>query len=313
MKKILVIRYGGVGDVITTLPVLKSLKKSGYTVVFASNSRYKTLLEKYTEIDGFISVDSPFFIPLFSGEKSDNIFSFLSQFDFIISYTDEEELFSWTLKKLFKGKIIFHSVKPEEIKEHIIEYVLKPIYGIASCICTIPEIKIKYSSKEFFVIHPGSGSPYKNWSREKFLYTYKETSKGLKGLIILGYAEKDQRDFWYKNIPSSDIAELEKIEQVVYYAERSYFYLGNDSGISHLFSAAGVPSFVIFGPTSPHIWSPRGKNVKIIYKNVQCSPCTIEKRKQCKEQICLDSIDITSVIDAIKEYGKEHKLQKWTV
>jgi ADP-heptose:LPS heptosyltransferase len=33
-------------------------------------------------------------------------------------------------------------------------------------------------------------------------------------------------------------------------------YLGNDSGISHLAGACGIPLLVLFGPTDPTIWRP---------------------------------------------------------
>lgn len=41
-------------------------------------------------------------------------------------------------------------------------------------------------------------------------------------------------------------------------------YIGNDSGITHLAAAVGVPTIALFGPTDPAIWAPRGKHVKII-------------------------------------------------
>jgi heptosyltransferase-2 len=40
-------------------------------------------------------------------------------------------------------------------------------------------------------------------------------------------------------------------------------YVGNDSGISHLAAAMGVPSVVLFGPTSPVHWAPLGARVEI--------------------------------------------------
>jgi ADP-heptose:LPS heptosyltransferase len=41
-------------------------------------------------------------------------------------------------------------------------------------------------------------------------------------------------------------------------------YLGNDSGITHLAGACGVPTIALFGPTDPLIWGPRGAKVKVI-------------------------------------------------
>jgi heptosyltransferase III len=41
-------------------------------------------------------------------------------------------------------------------------------------------------------------------------------------------------------------------------------YIGNDSGITHLAAAVGIPVIALFGPTSPDIWAPRGPNVTVL-------------------------------------------------
>ncbi|MCM8821185.1 MAG: glycosyltransferase family 9 protein, partial [Candidatus Omnitrophica bacterium] len=151
----------------------------------------------------------------------------------------------------------------------------------------------------------GSGSIHKNWDKERFLEVYKRLSTGMKGIILLGYAEKQQYDFWHKNISPSCVAEPEKIGDIISYIKKAYFYIGNDSGISHLFAAGGVPSIVIFGPTSPFIWTPLGKNVKILYKGERCSPCSVAQRQLCKHKTCLNSITTDDVIKAIDKLWKK--------
>jgi heptosyltransferase-3 len=42
------------------------------------------------------------------------------------------------------------------------------------------------------------------------------------------------------------------------------FYVGNDSGITHLAAACGIPTIALFGPTDPRIWAPRGPTVRVI-------------------------------------------------
>ena len=41
-------------------------------------------------------------------------------------------------------------------------------------------------------------------------------------------------------------------------------FIGNDSGITHLAAAVGVPTVAVFGPTDPAVWGPRGKSVCIV-------------------------------------------------
>jgi len=79
-------------------------------------------------------------------------------------------------------------------------------------------------------------------------------------------------------------------------------FLGNDSGISHLAAALGVPSFVIFGPTNANIWKPWGREVRTFIPKVSCAPCSDEERRNCLERICLQSIDPHQVAKKLKNW-----------
>ena len=46
--------------------------------------------------------------------------------------------------------------------------------------------------------------------------------------------------------------------------ERATLYVGTDTGVSHLAAATGTPSVVIFGPTNPERYAPRGRAVEIL-------------------------------------------------
>ncbi len=41
-------------------------------------------------------------------------------------------------------------------------------------------------------------------------------------------------------------------------------YLGNDSGVSHLAAALGTPCLLLFGPTEPRVYAPKGPAVRVI-------------------------------------------------
>jgi len=41
-------------------------------------------------------------------------------------------------------------------------------------------------------------------------------------------------------------------------------YLGNDSGVSQLAGALGVPTVVLFGPSDPRVWRPVGPAVRVV-------------------------------------------------
>lgn len=94
-----------------------------------------------------------------------------------------------------------------------------------------------------------------------------------------------------------------KITEVVEIAKKTIKYIGNDSGITHLFSILGVETIAIFGPTLPDIWAPKGENVKIVYKDVGCNGCDYEKMKNCSDRKCLNSIKLEDILPFFSEPG----------
>jgi heptosyltransferase-3 len=47
---------------------------------------------------------------------------------------------------------------------------------------------------------------------------------------------------------------------------RCRFFVGNDSGITHLAGYLGIPTLALFGPTDFRIWGPVGRRVEILWK-----------------------------------------------
>jgi len=311
MKKVLIIREGALGDLILTLPVVQSLKKEDFNVSVAGKGVYKNFFEKYSEIDKFYPFGSSFFLPIFSGEKTNQIKKFFNHFDIIIFYGREEEIAGKTLKEIFKKKIIFHTVEKDKLKVHITDYLLLPVEKILKNIVRTPVIKRKKEKEEMFVIHPGSGSKNKNYGKERFFEVVKKL-KNEKLKVLLGPAEYDDFEWWKEKIGDGNIVKTESLEKVITLAGKTKIYLGNDSGITHLFAACEVKTIAIFGPTSPFIWSPRGKNVKVVFKEVGCNPCDELKMRKCKNKICFDRIkaaDIINVIENLKgENGKTNHI-----
>jgi heptosyltransferase-2 len=42
------------------------------------------------------------------------------------------------------------------------------------------------------------------------------------------------------------------------------FFIGHDSGISHIAAAAGARCLLLFGPTDPSIWAPANEKVTVL-------------------------------------------------
>lgn len=144
------------------------------------------------------------------------------------------------------------------------------------------------SGRPLVAIHPGSGGRRKCWDPEKyerviemlrekmnpfFLILHGPAEEGL-GARIQGMAAEDVLPVSGKELP-----------EVYSLLGLCDLYLGNDSGISHLAALSGCGVVSIFGPTDPAIWSPRGRSVRVITPEADCSPC--DRSAACNNRICL--------------------------
>lgn len=107
------------------------------------------------------------------------------------------------------------------------------------------------------LIHPGSGSPAKNWPIARFREVAARLEReGFPVQWILGPAD-------HLEVPGPCLRGVDLLTLAGGLAG-SRLYLGNDSGVSHLAAAVGCPAVVIFGPTDAVVWAPAGERVTVV-------------------------------------------------
>jgi heptosyltransferase-2 len=116
-------------------------------------------------------------------------------------------------------------------------------------------------------VHPGSGSPRKNWPLEKWRALGRTLLESGAQLILVGgeadeprvaalcQAWKDAPILVARHLPLPELAAI---------LARCRLFLGHDSGISHLAAATGAPCLLLFGPTDPAIWAPANPQVRVL-------------------------------------------------
>ncbi len=101
------------------------------------------------------------------------------------------------------------------------------------------------------IIHPFSGSPRKNWP----LASFEEVARRLP-LAVEWTAGPEET--------LTQATRFENLLDLARWLAGAQLYIGNDTGITHLAAAVGIPVIALFGPTSPAIWAPRGDTVKVL-------------------------------------------------
>ena len=115
----------------------------------------------------------------------------------------------------------------------------------------------------FLAVHPGSGSPRKNWPAERFAALVTALSPDRPWLLVEGPADAEATAP-LSRLPSVVRARELPVRVLGAVLARAGLYVGNDSGVSHLAAAFGAPTVALFGPTDPAQWSPVGPRVTVV-------------------------------------------------
>ncbi len=120
------------------------------------------------------------------------------------------------------------------------------------------------------LLHPGTGGLRKIWPLKKWwaLVRFLRGYDRCPICMTLGPADERLKDF-AKAVKELGVVVIERISLPTLAALMSEcrLFIGSDSGVSHLAALVGIPTAVIFGPTNPDVWAPRGSHVRIVREN----------------------------------------------
>jgi heptosyltransferase-2 len=286
ISKILIIRGGALGDFILTIPLLHSLRKSFLEshIELMANTSFAPLTRGY--INNWESIEKNGIWNYFCENKElpFELSDYFSKFDLIVLLRpDKEGVFKKNLERSGVRNIIYKDPAsvPDEI--HFSRYLIDSLLplgitanGYKPNINFIDE-ELRFAegffennelAEDVVAIHPGSGSEKKNWMAERFAGVANILSKkGMKVILISGPAdEKEKENFLNKVNFKPIIAENIPLMKLAAILKRCAFYIGNDSGITHLSALTGVNTFAIYAPTNPATWRPLGENITVIKK-----------------------------------------------
>jgi ADP-heptose:LPS heptosyltransferase len=282
---ILVIRSGAIGDTILMSVVFQALRRhlpQAYIAAIGVVERLQ-LINTPGLLDQIASIDMPGVSELFIPNTvlPAHLNAYFQRFDTILFYsTDPERIATRNLCKFCaQGVHRFDPFLPDDARQHITEYLLSTLrcLGIAAT-GFIPEIALPAQTVPFPVlssdrlrvaIHGGSGRPQKNWAARHFseLCQRLHQTFAAQVLVIAGPAEEEAARLIADHLPGQAVQVLRDLTlaSVAAALRTCQLYIGNDSGLSHLAAALGIPTVVIFGPSDPKVWRPIGKDVHVLH------------------------------------------------
>ena len=79
--------------------------------------------------------------------------------------------------------------------------------------------------------------------------------------------------------------------------------VAGEFGPAHFAAASGLPTVVLFGPETPHLYRPLGNSIPI-YAGLACSPCVSagnHRKSACADNVCMQAISAEQVFKTVNE------------
>jgi heptosyltransferase III len=260
-KRALVIRVGALGDLLLTRRLTYSLYGSGFHTTLLAPLRHASLLEADPWIEGVLDSESPRFAAAFAGTWPASP----REFDHALVISESADLISSAKAAAKEALAILPRPEREDASialqwAEAARSVCEPFAGRIPALSTAGGAIVSGASGAT-LIHPGSGSPAKNWPMERFAELSRRLERaGHRVMWIRGPAEADvPREFhegpWIEKPGLRDLAAT---------LAAARHYIGNDSGVSHLAGAVGARTLALFGPTNALVWRPDGSSVRVV-------------------------------------------------
>ena len=152
------------------------------------------------------------------------------------------------------------------------------------------------TNKLLIGLSPSGGWPSKKCDPEKFAEIGISVKEKYKAEILVLWGKSDKKDAEKINnlIPNSFLAPQTSIREMAAFIKRCDLLIANDSGPMHISTAVGTPVLSLHGPTDPLLQGPFGdKHEWINLAKLDCIICNLlvcPKNHECFKDLPLDKI-----------------------
>ena len=243
----LIIRPGAIGDCILSFPALGYLQTE-YTEIWIP--RPLVPLIRFANHVRPIASTGIDLVGVGDLPMPESLREELSNFDSIVSwYGTARDEFHRALAETGIHCDFHRALPPADFASYAADFFLAQVGARPGM---LPRIDVRdVVTRDSVVIQPFSGSARKNWPLDR----YRELARALPVRVEWTAGPEE---FLPEAVRFDNLAKLAS------WMRGARLYIGNDSGITHLAAATGVPTLALLGPASTETWVPRGPNVATV-------------------------------------------------
>jgi len=258
------LRGGGLGDFLLALPLLRALALRYREVVLATRTSYAELLASRGLTPRFLDVDGADVASLFHA-PSPRLRGLLDGADVFSFLPDADGELARRARGAGASRVralASRPTRPPHFALHVFRDAgLEPPRGLLE---TSHLARAAPPAESLLWLHPGSGSEAKNAPLEEF----RARALAWRGPVALSLGPADralapaaaalarERD--------ADLVVEPSLVDLAARLAGAARYVGNDSGVTHLAAALGVPTEALFVASDPEIWRPLGRDVRAV-------------------------------------------------
>ena len=326
-KNILIIKLGGLGDLILATPSFRMLRKRfpQARISLLVDSKFEPIIKDCPYVDGLI---------LFERKKT-NLFGLVEElkernFNLSIDFKNNgfTHIVPWLAKipfryGFYKGLMANFLNCPEEWRRDVAEQPVRQQFRILQKLgvndfeeklelwpCKEDDdfvngaLSKKGVTKRDKSIGLAIGAspewPTKNWPLESFSrLTQKLLEKGLKVILLGSEHSKEKAEKLSKDKSVVNLVGETSLGQLVSLIKRLDCLITADSAPMHVAAGVGTNAIALFGPTDPKKHLPPGERVKALAKNLDCQPCYKRNCVNKNKLACLEMISVDEVFDLV--------------
>lgn len=323
VRRILVIRPGGMGDMILLQPMLKSLRQH-----YPAAEIDLVCEKRNQEIPALAGVSVR--VLLYDVHPFQVIGELRRRRYDVAIDTEQFHYFSAVMAILSRAAIrIGFKISPgrNTLYTHLVNYDLEG-YEAGEFMRLLTPLGIQDQAvvqgsltvlggglvqSQSIIVHVGASSRYKHWSFGNFVEMLKRLSaSAVTGDIILAggggekrLAEGIARDSGLGNRVKVLAGQL-TIQQTAELIGHATLFIGGDSGLAHLAVALGTPTVVMFGPSDHKKWGVDSPGHAVVRKPLACAPCSIfGYHKFCHSIECMAQITVDDVLEGVRSVSFE--------
>jgi ADP-heptose:LPS heptosyltransferase len=321
-RTIVIIHPAGLGDLLLAVPAIRSLRARfpWNQFLLCGQDQASEFLYGSRLVDRSMSVQTTACTALFGGSVPDDplLKDWLSRCDLAVAWTrDEAGTFAAALKNCGAAAAQVQSPFCSALKgihqsDRFLETLQEPASNLSmATFLSAPEQLRELGSsslreagvplsQSLVLLHPGSGSRHKCVKPNMLASVIERLrEQGLRPLILEGPADREPVANLLSHLAIKPLVlrgpSLGVLAAVLSYVE---FYVGHDSGVTHLSALLGIPTVALFGPTDPERWAPRGPQVAVV-RGEPCRCPSSEDVRRCTEKPCF-RISIEAILTACR-------------